>query len=489
MSLPASDDPLYARLFPSEQAPAVAQLIVANADKEDGILREWKARCAASFGAHEAVSQQVFDEIYVPSLHQAHVHLAMQDASGFVRFASDLGDRLTVAGVPFVAFVRYLHFLKQSYLAVLSLDEKKAEEAHDLIDTVHTRLVSVVADRYFHPPDEGTSGDRTPDAAAERPASWHGMVGRSSLMQRVFDRIARVAGGSSPVLILGETGTGKELVARAIHAAGPRRDGPFIAVNCAALPRELIESELFGYRRGAFSGAMTECLGLFRAAHGGILLLDEVTEMAPELQAKLLRVLQDRAVRPVGSVQEVPVDVRVIASCNREPDAAMAAGLLRPDLYYRLSSSSIQVPPLRSRIEDVAPLVEHCLERLVEQYEHEGRAPCRLSAAALAALQAQRWPGNVRELFNVVEDAYAMCAGEEIAVSDLSCGGLAHLPGIVGSPASIPTLAVAERALIERTIALHGGNKLKAARQLGISRTKLYAKLAKYGMLDPASGS
>ena len=487
MSAPASDDALYARLFPSEQAPAVAQLIVAHADKEEGIVREWKARCAASFGAHEAVSQQVFDEIYVPSLHQAHVHLATQDAPGFVRFAGNLGDRLTVAGVPFVAFVRYLHFLKQSYLAVLPLDEKLAGEAHDLIDTVHSRLVSIVADRYFHPVDDGTPANRTPDASCEQRMSWHGMVGRSAVMQRVFDRIARIARGSSPVLILGETGTGKELVARAIHAAGPRRDGPFIAVNCAALPRELIESELFGYRRGAFSGAMTECLGLFRAAHGGSLLLDEVTEMAPELQAKLLRVLQDRAVRPVGSVQEVPVDVRVIASTNREPDAAMAAGVLRPDLYYRLSSSSIHVPPLRARLEDVPLLVEHHLERLVEQRDDARRPSCRFSPPALAALQAQRWPGNVRELFNVVEDAFAMCADEEIRPADLSCGSLAHLIDATGGSTTMPTLAAAERALIERALAAHGGNKLQAARQLGISRTKLYAKLAKYGLLEASA--
>jgi two-component system NtrC family response regulator len=324
-------------------------------------------------------------------------------------------------------------------------------------------------------------------ADADPPASWHGMVGRSATMQRLFERIARVAGATSPVLILGETGTGKELVARAIHAAGPRRSGPFIAVNCAALPRELIESELFGYRRGAFSGAMTECLGLFRAAHGGILLLDEVTEMAPELQAKLLRVLQDRTVRPVGSVQEVPVDVRVIASTNRDPDAAMAAGVLRPDLYYRLSSSSIHVPPLRSRLEDVPLLAQHCLERVAEQQAGAPGTACRVSAAALAVLQSQHWPGNVRELFNVLEDASAMCAGEEIDAVDLSCGGaLAHLPGASGTPSVMPTLAAAERALIERTIVMHGGNKLQAARQLGISRTKLYAKLAKYGLLDPS---
>jgi DNA-binding NtrC family response regulator len=482
MAAPLCDDEsLYGRLFPSEQAPAVAQLIFAHQDKEAGIVEEWKARCAASFGAHEALSPQVFDEIYVPSLRQAHICLAAQDVPGFVRFARALGERLASASVPFVAFVRYLHFLKQSYLAVLPLGSD-ATNACDLIDTVHSRLVSIVADGYFRRPlGDARDGAAAAEAGAAREV-YLGMVGRSGAMQRVFDKIARVATGASPVLILGETGTGKELVARAVHRAGPRSQGPFIAVNCAALPRELIESELFGYRRGAFSGAVTECLGLFRAAAGGTLLLDEVTEMAPELQAKLLRVLQDRAVRPVGSVQEVPVDVRVIASTNREPDAAMASGSLRADLYYRLSASTIQVPPLRNRPDDVPLLAEHHLRVLVELHTERMPPVPSLSAGCLALLQAQRWPGNVRELFNVVEEGFAMCRGPEIQPSDLSLSGLEHFPDPFGPGATLPTLAAAERALIERAIHSTGGNKLRAAQQLGISRTRLYAKLAKYGM-------
>jgi DNA-binding NtrC family response regulator len=407
----------------------------------------------------------------------------MQDAPGFVSFARGLGDRLAGAGVPFVAFVRYLHFLKQSYLAVLPLAQAEADQAHDLIDTVHSRLVSIVADSYFRPIG-GLPAVATSEPARELEGGWHGMVGRSPVMQRVFDKIGRIASGTSPVLILGETGTGKELVARAVHRSGPRSKGPFIAVNCAALPRELIESELFGYRRGAFSGAVTECLGLFRAASGGTLLLDEITEMAPELQAKLLRVLQDRAVRPVGAVQEVAVDVRVIASTNRDPDAAMAGGVLRPDLYYRLSSSTVQVPPLRSRPEDVPLLVSHCLRLVAEQQGDARVGERRVSPAALAALQAQRWPGNVRELFNVVEDAAASTSGRDIEPGDLCCAVLGE-PAAPAPPAPITTLAAAERSLIERALAATGGNKLRAARELGISRTRLYAKLAKYGLLDP----
>jgi two-component system response regulator GlrR len=253
-------------------------------------------------------------------------------------------------------------------------------------------------------------------------------------------------------------------------------------VNCAALPRELIESELFGYRRGAFSGAVTECVGLFRAAAGGTLLLDEVTEMAPELQAKLLRVLQDKVVRPVGSVSEIAVDVRVLASSNRDPEEALAAGALRADLYYRLSTSNIVLPPLRARREDIPILVVHYLRRL---REHLGpSAPARrVGREAMALLVAQPWPGNVRELFNVVEDTYAMSSGEDIRVDDLQRA--ARMPAAArGNEAPSPgTFRAAERELIEDALRSTGGNKVHAARQLGISRTQLYAKMAKFGLV------
>jgi transcriptional regulator with PAS, ATPase and Fis domain len=311
------------------------------------------------------------------------------------------------------------------------------------------------------------------------------MAARSDAMHAVFRKIRRVATHLAPVLIIGETGTGKELVARAIHAAGPRRDGPFVAVNCAALPRELIESELFGYRRGAFSGAATEYLGLFRAAAGGTLLLDEVTEMAPELQAKLLRVLQDRTVRPVGAVNEVPVDVRIIASTNRDPDTAMASRLLRPDLYYRLSSSRIVVPPLRARPEDIPVLVTHCLGLLGARHPEYRERPRRITPDGLALLQAQPWPGNVRELFNVIEETVTMVGVDQVGPEELRWASTVPVFSAAGgTEVEIPTLAAAERRLIERALASNDGNKLRAARQLGISRTKLYAKIAKYELCE-----
>ena len=339
----------------------------------------------------------------------------------------------------------------------------------------------------------GAAGARSVAAAARRDESlngpvtlhgaFHGVVGRSPVMQRLFEQVARVAAGSAPVLIVGETGTGKELIARAIHDRGPRRAGPFVAVNCAALPRELIESELFGYKRGAFSGALTEHLGLVRAAAGGTVLLDEITEMSPELQAKLLRVVQELSVRPVGSIAEVAVDVRFVASTNRDPDSVLRGGVLRRDLYYRLAVGEIAVPPLRERGDDVVLLVEHYLAVLNQRYGGTERRS--LAGDALEALLHRPWPGNVRELFNVVERAFIAAPSLQIRCKDLALPPLASDPAPVAPSAFRPgvsTYAETERALIVRTLDSTDGNKARAARQLGISRKRLYARIAKYAL-------
>ncbi len=479
----AEAKPLYVRLFPQDDADAVARLIEENLEKEPRIIAEWHDLCASSFGAHQALSENVFQEVYVPSLRNAYFCLWKRDAAGFVSFGRDLGEQLARVGVPFAAFVAYMHFLRRSYAKVFGDEPEKITAALAHIDAIHAYLVSICADGY-HGAERPQPADGAGDAAASAACTtFHGMVARSESMQRVFDRITRVAGLASPVLILGETGTGKELVARAIHQSSPRAAGPFIAVNCAALPRELIESELFGYRRGAFSGAVTECVGLFRAAVGGTLLLDEITEMAPELQAKLLRVLQDRVVRPVGSVTEIPVDVRVIASSNRDPEDAMAAGVLRADLYYRLSTSTILLPPVRARRDDIPVLVDHCLRRLGDR-DGGGIASRRVSTEAMALLVGHPWPGNVREIFNVIENTVAMNGAEEIGVDELRRAAGRDRVGapVTADDGSLPTLEAAERTLIEATLRATAGNKVHAARQLGISRTQLYVKMAKFGL-------
>lgn len=310
------------------------------------------------------------------------------------------------------------------------------------------------------------------------------MVGCSPAMQRMFAQIERVALSDAPVLILGETGTGKELIARAIHDGGARRRGPYVPINCAALPRDLIESELFGYQRGAFSGALADHAGLLRAADGGTVLLDEITEMGPELQAKLLRVLQEGTVRPVGSVTEIPIDVRFVASSNRDLDSALRGGLLRSDLYYRLSVAVIVVPPLRDRGDDIALLAEHYLTVLNRRYGVDSFEDMRgIAGSALDALVREAWPGNVRELFNILERAFIASPARQLDLDDLF-PATCELPApcAAAPPAGASTYAESERVLIERTLQSAGGNKARAARELGISRKRLYARLAKYSL-------
>jgi len=280
---------------------------------------------------------------------------------------------------------------------------------------------------------------------------------------------------------MGETGTGKELIARAIHNEGPRRDGPFVAVNCAALPSELIESELFGYKRGAFSGAVADHVGLFRAASGGTLFLDEITEMSHELQAKLLRVVQERTVRPLGSVTEVPIDARIVTSTNRNPRDILACRVLRSDLYYRLCVSMVPVPPLRERGDDILLLTEHHLAKLNEHYGQTLPSVRGITSDALRAIVARTWPGNVRELFNALEEAFTSCATLHITPDDIPFGAPAE-PADTAAAVDTGTFAAGERALIQRALSAAQGNKARAAQHLGISRKKLYAKLAKYAL-------
>jgi len=306
------------------------------------------------------------------------------------------------------------------------------------------------------------------------------LIGSSAPMQRVKEIIGKVAVTDSPVLIEGESGTGKELVAAAIHRLSARAKGPFIPVNCSAIPRDLLESEFFGHVRGAFSGAVADALGLFRGANEGTIFLDEIAELPPELQVKLLRVLQEMQVRPVGSTKAYPVDVRVIAATNRNLEQAMNAGTFRQDLFYRLNVIRIVLPPLRERREDIPALVNHFIRRFNKRFRRDVRG---LSPDALTALTAYDFPGNVRELENLIERAFALGAREQLSLADLPSLAARPAAAPVVESKAIPTLAEVEKELILRALAVYNNDKEEAARALGISRRTIYRRLKEYGRL------
>jgi DNA-binding NtrC family response regulator len=315
-------------------------------------------------------------------------------------------------------------------------------------------------------------------------AVWgHGrLVGTSRAMQAVFRQIDLAAPTSAPVLIAGESGTGKELAARTLHELSPRNQGPFVAVNCAAIPETLLESEIFGHEKGAFTGALDRRIGCFELAHQGTLFLDEIAEMSPSLQAKFLRILQDGALKRIGGKAELHVDVRVLAATNRDPAKALKDGALREDLYYRLNVFTLTLPPLRTRREDITLLIQAFIEEFNTKYERKVRG---VDDAALRFLVGHDWPGNVRQLRNSIERAVIGCAGELITVAELPAE-----PGT--EPADTAAVAAAgrvavrlkdvERDVILKTLASVGNNKTRAAELLGISLKTLHNKLNRYGV-------
>jgi len=313
------------------------------------------------------------------------------------------------------------------------------------------------------------------------------LVGDGPALREVKDLIARVAGSEATVLLLGETGTGKELAARAIHAGSPRRDGPFIPVNCAALPEALLESELFGHEAGAFTGAAGRRAGYFELASGGTIFLDEIAEASADTQVKLLRVLEDRQTVRVGGTHPVACDVRVIAATNRDLGAETAGGRFRSDLYYRLNVFPIRMPALRERREDIPHLARHLARRLAAELNVP--AP-ELSDAAVGALCGYDFPGNVRELENLLERACLLCrrpgeGGEVVILPEHLPPGLARRAEAARAGAPPNALADAERAMVLDALRRHGWNQTRAARALGISRDNLRYRAKKYGLRRP----
>ncbi|WP_305046178.1 PEP-CTERM-box response regulator transcription factor [Geoalkalibacter sp.] len=348
--------------------------------------------------------------------------------------------------------------------------------------------IKVILRRAFHLSQLEEENRRLRKSCARNLNTMAGMFGQCMQMQQVFNSIRKVASADVPVLVLGESGTGKELVARALHAESLRRDGPFVPINCGAIPENLLESELFGHEKGAFTGAQARIQGKFEFAHKGTLFLDEIGELPPPLQVKLLRFLQDHTIQRVGGRETIAVDARIVAATNIQMDAAIAKGAFREDLFYRLGVITLNLPPLRERGEDILLLANLFLQRFSEEF---GRAVKGFSDEAQRALRAYEWPGNVREMENKVKRAVIMAEGAILQPGDL---GIGLKEGAVarGGDFNFDGLTLKDaRESVERNMILsvlnrEGGNIAKAAEILGVSRPTLYDLLKKHNLQGAA---
>src|SRR5579875_1216851 len=490
--------PAYFHLVWDHELDSLAPILDSILSRREQVLEHWHRLYLLHFGDRRSLSDREFLEIFGADLSATIGDLRAKDVDKFTADVRRIGEALAERRVPFPEIVVSMHLFEESATGAFPVFPPPMPSVYLAFDKLsHCRMI-VLADAYFRSTaaianarirDLEREASMLPRQARSR---FHGLVGANPAMRQLYDRIEAAARTRGTILIVGESGTGKELVARAIHEASEQSRAPFVALNCAAIPRELIESELFGYKRGAFSGANAEHLGLFRSAEGGTLFLDEITEMAPETQSKLLRVLQERAVRPVGGNREIPVDVRVIATTNRDPAEAVQSGQLRSDLYYRLQANVLRVVPLRERLDDVPLLIEHFInvfnERLKRPVPITG-----IAEDALAAMQHYQWPGNVRELSNAIEGAFTFGRSSNITLEDLPPQLAGERP--VSAPstdsfffaaaaptAGLPSFADVERELIRRALESTEGNKVQAAKLLRISRKKLYAKIEKYGL-------
>ena len=489
-----------------DELQALHSLFKSVIEQSELVVERWYELYASRCGENRALAKEEFSSLMSPLLRSGVTALHHSDFEQFGALARGLGEQLARRAVPFIEVILSLHFCQESIEAICAEElSPTMESSFAQLCHVHATLVAegyIQTEQLASPVRVEVLEDDAPGHGIDNRRFFHGLLGASSSMRRIYDRVEAAGRAHGTILIIGESGTGKELVARAIHQGGSNPDAPFVAVNCSAIPRDLIESELFGHKRGSFSGANIDYIGLFRAAEGGTLLLDEVTEMNLATQSKLLRALQERTVRPVGSVAEVPVNARVIASTNRRPEQAVRKGLLREDLYYRLQANVIEIPPLRDRTEDIPLLTSHFIK--ISNAQTGRTVPVTgIAQDAMAALLRYSWPGNVRELSNAIESAVTFGRDSRIRLKDLRQNVRRNEPQ--GAPqavdgkaaAEIPaapvpefdgsspkTFAETERELIEHALQMAGHNKTYAAELLKISRKKLYARLAKYGLLN-----
>jgi len=445
------------------------RVLVVDDDKDvGGFLREalsrWNYDVSLATDGREAVrliSHQIFDaalvDIWMPEMDGLQVLDEIKRHDPALEVVMMTGNPMVETAVQALKSGAYDYLIKP-----LNLDELQ-------------HLMQQVLEKRFLSREVHSLRSRLADHLAVKD-----LVGGSPGMTRVKEVIATVADSDSPVLIEGESGTGKELVAAAIHRQSGRAKGPFVPVNCSAIPADLMESEFFGHVRGAFSGAVADTLGLFRSAHGGTLFLDEVAELSPALQSKLLRVIQEKEIRPVGSTKTHAVSVRMIAATNKNLETVVQNGSFRQDLFYRLNVVRILVPPLRERKGDIPALITYFLRRFNERFRRDVKG---IAPDAITALTAYDFPGNVRELENLLERAYALGARDEIERANLPELAVRSDALVVTVDEPIPTLDQAERDLIARALARFRNDKEQAARALGLTVRTLYRRIKKFGLI------
>jgi DNA-binding NtrC family response regulator len=431
--------------------------------------------------ARRALPPSEVDTVFAGSLHE--LHLVFQ-ASGppdllVINVTGETTGWEAVTRIqrcgyrgPVLAFVDSL-----SDPGALSLGQLRTAECVVRPSSAAT-LEDILRRAILGPTTDGSSGNRNGNEPA--PLSFHGIVGRSPKLVEIFSRIEKVAAGDANVCICGESGTGKELIARAIHYASPRRDRPLVTLDCTTIPEGLMESHLLGHVKGAFTGAVEQREGVFSLAHTGTLFIDELCELNPMLQAKLLRVVQNREFVRVGGTKPIRTDVRVITATNKDPKQQVEKGLFREDLYYRVAVFMINVPPLRDRKEDIPALVEHFLAKFATLY---GKPIVGVDRKAMKRIIDLPWPGNVRQLENFLEQAFVLAEGTSLTERDLFAGETATLAPATTLPATYEPglpLREVERRHILRTLQKVGGNRTEAARQLRISLRSLQYKLKEY---------
>jgi DNA-binding NtrC family response regulator len=485
---PGTRKPRHYHLLWDEELETLQPYLQIVFERLDEVVSHWYKLYELHFGEERSLSEHEFHDIFHSALASSTRDLLKSNMDRYTTGTIHTGELLAERKVPFSEVVASLHLFEESAYQVFPDSPPPPLSIYTTFDKLSHIRMMLLADAYFRSvaAEAGARIQRLEKEAARIPdgerQSFHGLIGATPVMRQLYVRIEASGRTRGNVLIVGESGTGKELVARAIHECADH-PGPFVALNCAALPKDLIESELFGYKRGAFSGANSEYLGLFRAAEDGTLFLDEITEMGPETQSKLLRTIQERTVRPVGATRETPVNARLIASTNRDPQEAARSGQLRQDLYYRLQANVINVPPLRERPEDIPPLIDHFIALFNQKLAP--KIPVRgIETDAIGAMRNYDWPGNVRELSNAIEGAFTFGQSAIIRLADLPpaiSGRRSQVPTNV-NPLPIGTFAAAEREIICRALESTGGNKLAASKLLGISRKKLYAKIERYGL-------